>query len=185
MSVFFEGKKVRLRSIKKEDLPRLQNLMGEPETRRLVGEVFPVTEGGMEKFYQDCQETKDRIWMVIEDRETQRLVGETGFLRIFYPWRTADFSLILWDRRYQGQGYGRETAHLMLEYGFNTLNLHRVAIGVPAINKRGVAFWKSLGFREEGRQIEGFFSDGVFSDFVMMFLLEGDYRGRSGERQGS
>lgn len=33
------------------------------------------------------------------------------------PWRTSDFSLVIWDRAYWGTGYGQETAKLMLDYG--------------------------------------------------------------------
>jgi len=176
LSVFLEGKKVRLRSLMKEDLPRLQRLMGDRETREMAGEVYLVTEKGMQEFYDKFQETSNRIWLIIEDRETQKIIGETGFLRIFFPWKTADYSLILWDRSYRGKGYGREAAELMPDYGFNTINLHRVAIGVVVWNEGGIGFWKNIGFREEGRQIDGFLSGGKFADFVMLSLLEDDYR---------
>ncbi len=92
------------------------------------------------------------------------------------PWRTTDFTLEIWDQQYWGQGYGKEVAALMFEYGFDYLNFHRLAIGVVEKNERAMKFWKSIGFQEEGRQIEGFFSAGVYSDFIMMYLLENKYR---------
>lgn len=176
MNSFLEGPKVNLRPIKKSDLAYLETLFSEREIADLIGEVYPMTEKGMEDFYNKCQDEKDRIWFVIEDKESGRIIGETGFLRIFMPWRRADFSLIIWDKNYHGKGYGEETAHLMFEYGFNSLNLHRLAIGVVDINEVALKFWKKIGFAEEGREIEGYFHEGTYSDFVMMSLLEGDYR---------
>lgn len=83
---------------------------------------------------------------------------------------------MIWNRKYWNKGYGKETAKLMLEYGFNSLNIHRMAIGVVGFNERGLRFWKSIGFKEEGKQKDGYFHNGEYSDFVMMYLLEEEYR---------
>ncbi|WP_225969063.1 GNAT family N-acetyltransferase [Treponema pedis] len=64
----------------------------------------------------------------------------------------------------------------MLDYGFNSLNFHRIAIGVVGLNERGLRFWKGIGFKEEGKQKDGFFNNGEYSDFIMMYLLEEEYR---------
>ncbi len=176
MKPFLEGARVSLRPIKKNDLEYLEILFADRETATLIGEVYPMTEKSLEEFYNKCQNDKDRIWFVIVDNESGRLIGETGFLRIFMPWRRADFSLIIWDKDYHGKGYGEETACLMFDYGFNSLNFHRLAVGVVAINEAALKFWKKIGFTEEGREIEGYFDGGAYSDFVMMSLLEEDYR---------
>lgn len=173
---FIEGERIRLRPLKKEDLPRLEQLMSDREIGILSGEVYPSTEKEMEEAYQRCQQTDSRVWFVIEDKGTGKIIGETGFLRIFPAWRTSDYSLVIWDRGFWGAGYGKETARLMFEYGFDQLNFHRLAIGVVGFNDRGMKFWKSIGFKEEGIQKDGYFCHGKYSDFVMMYLLEDDYR---------
>ena len=43
-------------------------------------------------------------------------------------------------------------------------------------NERGLRFWKSIGFKEEGKQKDGFFNNGKYSDFIMMYLLDEEYR---------
>ncbi len=168
--------RITLRTLRKQDLPVLMKLISDSEPAYLTGEVYPVTEGKLEDFYNKNQATDTRIWFLIIDRKSGNIIGETGFLRIFYPWRTSDYSLIIWDRNFHGRGYGAETAGMMLEYGFNYLNFHRLAIGVVAENRNAVKFWKKVGFVEEGVQRDGFFSKGKFSDFIMMSMLESEYR---------
>jgi len=179
MSHFLESERTKLRTVRKDDLNVLAELMSDREIASLCGEVYPVTEKSLDEFYQKCQTTQDRIWFVVIDRKTDTIIGETGFLRIFMPWRTADYSLIIWNRAHWNKGYGKEIASLMLDYGFNDLNFHRLAIGVVANNKRAVRFWKSIGFVEEGKQIDGYYTKGEYSDFVMMSLLEQNFRKRT------
>lgn len=176
MSHFLESARLLLRPVQREDLKSLAELMSDREIRLLTGEVYPVTEKGMEEFYERCQKTEDRIWFVIVDKETGKIIGETGFLRMFMPWRATDFSLVIWNREFWSKGYGKEVAALMLEYGFNSLNIHRMAIGVVGFNQNALKFWKSIGFIEEGRQKDSYFVNGAYSDFVMMYMLEDDYR---------
>jgi RimJ/RimL family protein N-acetyltransferase len=178
MTIFLENDTIRLRTIERDDLKALTQLMSDRETALFSGEVYPITEKGMEDFYERTQKTEDRIWLLIESKASNEIIGETGFLRIFMPWRTADYSLMIWKKEFWGKGIAKMTADLMLEYGFNFLNFHRVAIGVVEKNERAVRFWKKLGFVEEGRQVHGFFSHGEYSDFVMMRMLEDEYRKR-------
>lgn len=176
MSVFIKGKRVILRTMRKDDIEELSALMADREIGGLIGEVYPVTEKHMEEFYDKCQKTDERIWFLITDAETGKIIGETGFLRIYTPWRTADYSLVIFDRAFWNKGYGKETAALMLDYGFNSLNFHRLAIGVVGFNETALKFWKSIGFKEEGRQVDGYFHNGRYHDFIMMYLLESGYR---------
>lgn len=176
MSHFLESQRIKLRPIQKDDLKELAELMSDREIGILSGEVHPITEKGMDDLYERCQQTDDRVWFVIIDKQSGKIIGETGFLRIFTPWRTSDYSLMIWDRAYWHQGYGTEVASLMLDYGFNSLNFHRVSIGVVGLNQNALRFWSKVGFKEEGKQIDGFYHQGVYSDFVMMYLLEDDFR---------
>ncbi len=171
MSYYLESPRIGLRTIRKSDLPEMMGLMTNHDIATLTGEVHPMTETSFDEFYERCQKTEDRIWFLIIDKATNKIIGETGLLRLYMPWRTSDFSLVIWDSNYWASGYGQEVASLMLDYSFNYLNLNRLAIGVVGFNERGLKFWKRIGFKEEGRQREGYFCKGEYSDFIMMSLL--------------
>jgi len=176
MNKFLEGNRVYLRPVEKDDLKAISEWCNDEEIRSIIGEVYPMTEKGFEEFYEKTQKTEDRIWFVIVDKEKDEVLGETGFLRIFNPWRASDFSIIIGKKEYWGKGIGKEVANLMLEYGFNNLNFHRLAIGVVGFNERALKFWESIGFKKEGVEREGYFHNGKYSDFIMMSLLEDEYR---------
>ena len=120
MNKFLEGSRIYLRPVKREDLKTLSEWINDKEIRSITGEVYPMTEKEFEEFYEKAQKTEDSIWFVIVDKEKDLVIGETGFLRIFNPWRTADFSIIIGKKEYWGKGIGKEVANLMLEYGFNS-----------------------------------------------------------------
>ena len=176
MAKYLESKRIYLRTLKKTDIDELDSIMNDWQTQVLTGSVYPNTETELEEAIDRCQRTDSRVWFAVIDKKTHKIIGETGFLRIFMPWRTTDLTIEIWDKNYWGKGYGKEIASLMFEYGFNYLNLHRMAIGVVEKNERAIKFWKSIGFKEEGRQIDGFYSEAKYSDFIMLYILEDDYR---------
>jgi diamine N-acetyltransferase len=173
---FMIGQRIYLRPLEKDDLPSIRTWSNDPEIRRLTGEVTPMSMNGAESFHERVIGDQNRIWFVIALKENDRIIGETGLLRIFYPWRTTDLTIILGDKFSWGKGYGREATLLMLDYAFGYLGLHRVSIGVVGFNERALRFYEKIGFRREGIQRDGYYYNHEFSDFVMMSILEDEYR---------
>ena len=69
-----------------------------------------------------------------------------------------------------------EAMHLLYEYAFGELRLHRVHGTIAADNKLMVKWQKFLGMREEGVLRQHYFLGGVFHDAVAMGMLEEEYR---------
>jgi len=173
---FLSGKKVYLRPIEKEDLKQLYVWFNDPEIRGLTGEVTSTGQSGMEDFLTRIQSDADRVWFGIVLQENDQLIGEAGLLRMFPAWRTTDLSIIIGDKSAWGKGYGADTMDLLLDYAFGYLNFHRVAIGVVGSNARALHFYERVGFKQEGVQREGYFYAHKYQDFIMMSILEEEYR---------
>lgn len=170
------GERVTLRALEREDLPLIRKWANDPEIRALTGEVTPMSAAAAEAYFARIQQDRDRIWFIIVARETGRAIGECGLLRLFYPWRNTDLSIILGEKDAWGQGYGTEAINLLLDYAFGALALHRVSIGVVGFNERALRFYEKIGFRREGVQRDGYYHNHKFSDFVMLSLLEDEFR---------
>jgi len=168
------GSKVVLRAPEPSDLPFLVTWSSDPEIRALTAETEPLTRRTAPGYLRTVRKDRNRLWYVIVDRETGRPVGECGLLRIFWPWKTADLTMIIGEKEYWGRGFADEAMGLLLELAFTDLGLHRLAVGVLETNGRALKFYSRHGFREEGRQREGHFRKGRYHDFVMMSLLKGD-----------
>jgi diamine N-acetyltransferase len=173
---FLTGSQVYLRPIEKDDLKQLYIWSNDPEIRGLIGEVFPTSQTGLEEYLAKIQADPSRVWFGIVRQENDQLIGEAGLLRMFPAWRATDLSIIIGERSAWGKGYGNEAMELLLDYAFGYLNYHRVAIGVVGTNERALRFYERLGFKREGIQRDGYYYAHEYQDFVMMSLLEDEYR---------
>jgi RimJ/RimL family protein N-acetyltransferase len=170
------GRRVCLKPFGKEDVLHVQRWSEDAELRKLIGEVEPMTPAEAERYYPELCADKDRVWFVIVLKKTGRVIGEAGLLRIFRPWRATDMTIIIGEKDAWGKGYGTEAGRLLLDYAFGSLGMHRISIGVVGFNKRALRFWKGLGFKKEGIERDDYYCDGKYSDFIMMSLLENEYR---------
>lgn len=173
---FLRGERIELRPMEKEDLALIRKWANDPDLRGLTGEVTPMTVAGAEEYFERVSHDPNRVWFMIVVRASGQVIGETGLLRMFYAWRTTDLSIILDEKEAWSQGYGTEAIRLLLDYAFGYLNFHRVSIGVVGFNEKALRFYEKIGFKQEGIQRDGYFYDHRYHDFVMMSLLEDEYR---------
>ena len=173
---FLIGERLYLRPLEKEDLAHIRRWANDPEIRQLTGEVMPMSQAGADEFLERVRTDKERVWFVVVLKEGDRVIGEAGLLRIFWPWRATDLTIILGDKEAWGQGYGTEAIRLLLDYAFGYLNMHRVVIGVVGFNRRAIRFYEKVGFRQEGIERDGYYHDHAYHDFLMMSILEDEFR---------
>lgn len=175
-SRFLIGKRVYLRALEKKDLIYIRKWSNDPEIRKLIGEVASMSQADADKFLERVYSDNTREWFVIVVKENDRVIGEAGLLRMFPAWRTTDISIIIGEKDAWGKGYGTEAILLLLDYAFRYLNFHRVAIGVVGFNKSAIRFWEKVGFKKEGIQRDGYYYNHKYYDFVMMSILEDEFR---------
>lgn len=177
-SAFLTGKRVLLRPLEKADLPHLVRWNNDPELRSLTGEAYPSSSESMEAWWNRIREDPGRVWFIVEERETGQPIGEAGLLRIFPAWRTTDLTMIIGEKSCWRKGYGTEAILLLMDYAFGMLAMHRISIGVVGFNERALAFYEKVGFRREGVQRDGYFYNHKFSDFIMLSILEDEFRAK-------
>ncbi|HWQ04258.1 MAG TPA: GNAT family protein [Longilinea sp.] len=178
-AAFLIGKSVQLRPLEKSDLPLLVSWNNDPEIRSLTGEVYPSTVHSTEAWFDHNKDDPSRVWFIIEVRGTGNPIGECGLLRIFPPWRTTDLTMIIAEKSCQGKGFGTEAITLLMEYAFGTLAMHRISIGVVGFNHKALAFYEKMGFQREGIQRDGYFFNHEFSDFILLSILEDEFRAKN------
>jgi len=170
------GKRVYLRPLAKEDLVYLRKWSDDAEIRGLIGEVGSMSKAESEKFLEKVRGDTERAWFMVVVKENNRVIGEAGLLRMDRAWRTTDISVIIWEREEWGKGYGTEAVLLLLDHAFRHLDFHRAAVGVVGFNERALRFWEKVGFRKEGVQRDGYYYDGKYHDFVLMSILDDEFR---------
>lgn len=173
---FLESESIYLRPFCSDDAWFFVRWMNHAETRGRIGESYPTSRRGAEEYIDRVNSQKDRLWLAVVRKSDDKVIGETGLLRMYHPWRTADMTIIIPDPEAQGAGCGTEAVTLMLDYAFGYLGLHRIAIGVVGFNHQALSFYRKIGFWQEGVQEDGYYWNHQFHDFIMMRMLEDEYR---------
>jgi len=78
----------------------------------------------------------------------------------------------LGKRKKEGKGYGKETIKLLLNYGFNELNLYRIQLNVLEFNIHAIHLYERFGFKKEGAFREFVLRDGNRYDLLLYGLLK-------------
>ncbi len=179
---FLAGEKVLLRPFEAEDMEHMIRWYNQPELRALIGQVYPETKHSAEDWFERLCTDRSRVWFAVVRQSDGVVVGEAGLLRMDFPWKTTDLTMIIGDESARGQGLGTEAIVLLMDYAFGYLGFHRIAIGVVGFNDKALRFYEKVGFKREGIQRDGYFYRHKFHDFVMMSILEDEFRALHGTR---
>ena len=66
---------------------------------------------------------------------------------------------------------------MLLEYGFEYLNLHSIRLELLSINERAHKCYSKCGFKDTGCNREQVFLNGKYYDKLHMDILENEFKG--------
>lgn len=112
---------------------------------------------------------------IICDRQISFPVGSVFIKNIDREARKGEYGIFIGEECARGKGMGSEAARLMVQYGFETLELNRIYLSVFATNKSAIASYQRAGFRQEGTLRQDFFAGGQFQDVVLMAMLREEW----------
>jgi len=184
------GQRIRFRGIERDDLPTFVKWINDPEVKAGIGIYRPYSQAEEDDWFEEMlKHPPDEHVLAIEIRtqgesegilaedvtdpgsESWKLIGSCGFFKIDTRNRGAEFGINIGEKRYWHQGYGTEAVRLLVSYGFETLNLHRIFLRVFETNQRAIRAYEKAGFIHEGRQRQAEFRDGRYIDVLVMSIL--------------
>ena len=115
-----------------------------------------------------------QIFGIIEI-ENNKLIGNCSIFRINERNRKAEVGIFIGDKNYWSKGYGIEALSLLVDYGFNILNLNNIMLEVFDFNKRAIRSYEKVGFKEIGRRREAIFLGGEKHDELYMDILASEF----------
>ena len=176
-----KGSSVLLRPIKRSDISYFLKWFNDPELVQYIGMYLPMTEMAEEKYIEELGTTRARshAQFVIEVKAgaSTKPIGTCGLDGINSKDNHATFGIVIGEKDYWSKSYGMEAARLLIDYGFQQLNLNRISSTALAFNERSTKLHKKLGFREEGCLRQAMFKNGQYHDLVQFGLLRQEWSG--------
>ena len=166
------GEKVALGPRRKSDLPLYHRWINDFDVCRTLSGMRPITWEAEEKWFENA--SGDAAFAIYE-RETLRPVGATDLTEIDHRHRSAELGIMIGEKECWGRGYGAEAVRLVLDYGFNGLDLHHVWLRVYRFNERAIRAYEKAGLRHAGCLRESHRANGQACDVLLMDCLATEF----------
>jgi RimJ/RimL family protein N-acetyltransferase len=173
-----KGKKVGLRAIEKTDLELLKQWRNIPEFRENFREVRELNLFNQELWFEKTNKSMNDFMFMIVRLEDGELLGAGGLLYINWIIRSADYSFYIgYQEKYiDNDGYAEEAAQLLLNYGFNNLNLNKIWMELYEFDSLKLTFFKEkFKFCQDGCLRDNCFEKGRYWDSYIISLTRKDF----------
>ena len=108
-------------------------------------------------------------------RDDDRLIGNVSLMEVDNVNQTTTLGIFIGENDDRNKGYGKEAIKLILNYGFNTLNLNNIMLSVYSFNERAFNTYKKIGFKKIGVRRNSVYRDGQVYDEIFMDILKDEF----------
>ena len=174
-----EGERIRLDALRDDDFETLYEMQSDPAVCRYLLYEPRSREKVAEVLTRDAAATRlakpgDYLQPAIRDSDG-RFVGTMYFELKSVDDRTAEIGWLV-GPAFQGRGYAREAAAMLLDLAFGELGLHRVIAELDPRNTASVRVCERLGMRKEGHFVEQMWLKDEWTDTGSYAILDREWR---------
>jgi diamine N-acetyltransferase len=177
------GELIQLRALEPTDLNCLYRWENDTTVWSVSGTMAPFSKYVLEQYlsssHHDIYTNKQlrlMIDLIFDDEEEGQ--GEEGRsigcidLFDFDPKnKRAGVGILIANSNDRGKGYATEALHLLLDYGFDVLDLHQIYSNVRVDNETSLALFKKLGFEITGLKQDWIYDAGKYVDEYTLQLI--------------
>ncbi|MAC46822.1 MAG: GNAT family N-acetyltransferase [Oceanospirillum sp.] len=135
--------------------------------------TYAYTEQYFERFFDGINGSGNLVWAICHSDDGH--IGNIALQNISAVNQSAEFAIILGDRRHWGKGVARLAADRILLHGFNKLNIRRIYCGTADTNEGMKSLARFMKMAEEGRRRQHLFLDGQWVDVVEYGVMRDEY----------
>ena len=169
------GERIYLSPRNNEEIEKFTQWLNDFQTTDYLGRSSYIITLESEKQY--FEETIDKNYnFFIVTLDDDKLIGTVGLEKFDAINRTATLGIFIGDKEYRSQGYGTEAIKLILDYGFNYLNLNNIKLDLMSFNERALKCYQKCGFKEYGRRRKCKFINGKYYDCIEMDILAEEFK---------
>lgn len=175
--VILETKRLVLKSI----TPKIITEFFETKTEEEIISYFETDEEGflvLKNMWERGMETYNisQIYFLLIDNSSKKIIGECGFHTWHEKHNRAEIYYHLKNEEDKRKGLMTEALSKILDFGFISLNLHRIQALVADYNIASIKLLESFHFQKEGICREDYNVNGKNEDSVCYSLLKTEWK---------
>jgi ribosomal-protein-alanine N-acetyltransferase len=161
---FIEGENFYLRELRQTDLegPWYTWLNDRNVTTFQNKGIFPNSIEKQTEYYNGLINNPNEVVLAIIERETDKHVGCIGLHSINWVHRSAELGIVIGDHNARGKKIGKQAWKLVSDYGFFTLNLHRIYAVIVEGNIASAKSAEAAGFKLDGMMRDFLYKNGKY-----------------------
>jgi len=173
---FIEGENITLTPVNSEHAAIYAKWQSLQNVRIYSRNIMPKTVEEIKKWLEPTEgRTKKDISFEIWQKKDVKLIGDCGVNDINWYDMKAFLGLMIGESEYWGQNICTEATELLVEYGFNELNLNKLYALIFSPNKGSYKCVEKNGFIREAIFKKDVFIEGEFVDTYCYSLLKEDW----------
>lgn len=171
------GDVVGLRAIEHDDLASFLEWRNKPNLRKNFREYKELSFSNQENWFNNIVlNSPNHIMFSIVNLENDELIGACGLNYIDWVNRNADLSIYIGiGDVYIDEKFAPDTTKLLLDYGFNELNLHRIYVEIYDIDVKKQKLLEDLNFTFDGLLRETHWTEGKWCNSLFYSILKNEY----------
>lgn len=170
------GERIYLSPRNGDDVEKFTEWLNDFETTDYIGRSAYITTLESEKKYFEDNMNKNYGFFIVT-LENDKLIGTVSLEEHDFINRTATLGIFIGDKEYRNKGYGTEAIKMILDYGFNYLNLNNIKLNLISFNERALKCYQKCGFKEYGRRRKCKYINGKYYDSIEMDILAEEFCG--------
>jgi RimJ/RimL family protein N-acetyltransferase len=170
------GENIYLGPVAKKDISILVKWMNDLDVIKFTCQASRMhTAETAKRFLEEALTSQTTYYFGIYTRRGV-LIGGCDLRDVNHIQRKATLGIIIGEPKYWNKGYGTEAVTLLLDYGFNVLNLNNIMLAVFDYNPRGIRCYEKAGFRLIGKRRQARFFGGKYYNEVFMDVLADEFK---------
>lgn len=171
-----EGRNCFLSPLDSDEYETIAKWSNDLEVAIKTGDISDMITFEEQKKYLENMNSSRGYAFYIVDNANETVIGIARLMRINFIYRNAVAGMFIGDSSNRGKGIGTEAAKLLLDFGFNVLNLRNIMGEVYSFNEASLRLCEKCGFKEIGRRRKAVRYGKAEFDEIFLDILDEEFK---------
>jgi len=169
------GEKCYLSPVDSSETEKVAMWSNDIEVAIRTGDISDMITYEDQKGYLQNMSNNRGYGFYIVRKDDDQVIGIGRLMRVNFINRNAIMGIFIGERDNRTKGMGTEATNLLLDFGFNVLNLRNIMIETFSFNEAAMNTCKKCGFKEIGRRRKSIIYGTNEYDEVFMDILSEEF----------